>query len=235
MPDPVVIVSRALTTAEVDAEIEDILQRPYSYVLSPESEVGGFAASILEFPGCFAQGETIEGAYANIRSAAKEWLRAVFRLGQEVPCPVDPSARLVPLQLPHDIHAAARREATRQGCSVEDFVTQMVADQFRSDTALVAAIEAAVAPSLDRLKASFVARFPQLEASRGMVKGNKIKAFIYLTTTWPDLEESLITGVHVREDASSRALALADQLVMLIEGAVREDNDAVLRSRPAVA
>lgn len=210
MPHPVVIVSRALTTAEVDAEIDDILQRPYSYVFSPDPEVDGFAASILEFPGCFAQGETFDGAYTNIRSAAREWLRAVFRQGQAVPCPVDPSARLVPLQLPHDLHAAVRREAARQGSSLEDFVAQLLTDQFGSDTVLVAAIEAAVAPPLGRLQASFVARFPQLEASRGVVKGSKVKAFVYLTTTWPDLEEPLVVGAHVLEAESGDFQVTAD-------------------------
>jgi len=36
---------------------KEILRKPYARVLVPD-ENGGFFAEILEFPGCFAEGET---------------------------------------------------------------------------------------------------------------------------------------------------------------------------------
>lgn len=130
MPDPVFIVARALTTAEVDAEIDVILERPYSYAITPDPEVGGFAASILEFPGCFAQGQTVDGAYANIRSAAREWLRILIRQGKDVPPPLDPSARLVPLEVPHDVFAAVQRAAASKRLTASDLVLRMLTERF---------------------------------------------------------------------------------------------------------
>jgi predicted RNase H-like HicB family nuclease len=129
MPDPVVIVSRLLTTAEVDVEIDDILTRPYSYVFTPDETVGGFAASILEFTGCFAQGRTVEAAFENVRSAARVWLRIVLQQGQSVPPPLDPSTRIVPLEFPHDLHSVVQRAAAAEGLSASELVLRFISER----------------------------------------------------------------------------------------------------------
>lgn len=67
---------------------KEILRLPYSRVLTPEED-GGFSASVLEFPGCFAQGNSAAEAYANLEGAAESWLEAAFEQQIEIPQPVE--------------------------------------------------------------------------------------------------------------------------------------------------
>jgi predicted RNase H-like HicB family nuclease len=54
-------------------------------VLTFDEESGTYTATILEFPGCIAQGDTPQEAYKNIEKAAKGWVEAALSLGQEIP------------------------------------------------------------------------------------------------------------------------------------------------------
>ena len=54
---------------------EEYLKGPYTYILVPD-EMGGYAAEILEFPGCFAEGETANAAMKALDRAAAAWIRA---------------------------------------------------------------------------------------------------------------------------------------------------------------
>lgn len=67
----------------------DYLRFPYSRLLNADEETGGFTAKIVEFPGCFSEGDTIEEAARNIEIAAESWLEAVIERGQPVPEPFD--------------------------------------------------------------------------------------------------------------------------------------------------
>ncbi|KKK46677.1 hypothetical protein LCGC14_3162840, partial [marine sediment metagenome] len=49
----------------MDTQAEQILKRPYTRILVPEED-GSFSAEILEFPGCYADGETATDAYDNL-------------------------------------------------------------------------------------------------------------------------------------------------------------------------
>ncbi|MBV8452292.1 MAG: type II toxin-antitoxin system HicB family antitoxin [Deltaproteobacteria bacterium] len=46
---------------------------PYARVLTPE-ESGGYSAEMLEFPGCFAKGETADEAVHNLEEVAESWV-----------------------------------------------------------------------------------------------------------------------------------------------------------------
>ena len=43
-------------------------------IVRPESDAGGYSASIPALPGCHTQGETLEEVHANLREAAEGWL-----------------------------------------------------------------------------------------------------------------------------------------------------------------
>lgn len=75
-------VSQERMTKTVDC----YLRLPYKRVLIP-SEDGGFAAFILEFPGCCSQGETAQEAYEAIEDSARGWIAACLDLGRRIPKP----------------------------------------------------------------------------------------------------------------------------------------------------
>lgn len=67
---------------------KDYLKKPYSRVLIAEED-GGYSAKVLEFSGCFAEGDTIENAARNIENAAECWLMAAIDGGNEIPEPIN--------------------------------------------------------------------------------------------------------------------------------------------------
>lgn len=110
-------------------DIEEVLRRPYSRVITPDSE-GGYTAEIVEFPGCVTQGETLEEAYANLEDAARSWLEAVIEQDQVVPEPLAAAGEFsgkVVLRLPKSLHGKASRCADREGVSLNTFLITAVA------------------------------------------------------------------------------------------------------------
>jgi predicted RNase H-like HicB family nuclease len=61
-------------------------KKPYSRVFVPCD--GGYSARILEFPGCFAEGETLDEAAQNLDKAAEAWVAAALEQGQDIPGPI---------------------------------------------------------------------------------------------------------------------------------------------------
>jgi len=110
--------------------VESYLQQPYARIVIPVGP-SSFHAEILEFPGCFAQGETVESAYANLESAAESWIESCLARGQEIP---QPSSNLTysgrfALRLPRGIHRRAAQLAERDETSLNTFLVSAVAEK----------------------------------------------------------------------------------------------------------
>lgn len=91
-------------------------------------EPNGFHAEIPEFPGCFAQGNTLEEAYSNLEKAAESWIETCLSQGQEVPEPFSSltySGRIV-LRLPRSIHRQAATLAARDETSLNTYLVSAV-------------------------------------------------------------------------------------------------------------
>ena len=112
------------------ATATEYLKKPYGRLLVPEDE-GGYRAEIVEFPGCFAEGETAAEAAANLEDAAHSWLEATIAKGQTVPAPMeelDYSGKLV-VRLPKSLHRHAAYAANREGVSLNQFIVSSIAEQ----------------------------------------------------------------------------------------------------------
>src|SRR5229473_2938889 len=109
---------------------KEILRKPYARVLVPD-ENGGFFAEILEFPGCFAEGETAEQAYEQLEKAAESWIEAALEMNQEIPAPLaghDYSGK-VALRLPKSLHKKAAFIAEQDGVSLNQFFVYAIAER----------------------------------------------------------------------------------------------------------
>lgn len=92
-------------------------------------EPRGFHAQVLEFPGCYAQGDTLEEAYSNLEKAAESWIEVALGQGHEIPEPSSSttySGRIV-LRLPRSIHRQAAELAKRNETSLNTFLVSAVA------------------------------------------------------------------------------------------------------------
>lgn len=125
--------------------IEDYLKKPYARILIPD-ETGGYSAEILEFPGCFAEGETADEAMQALERAADSWIQAALDQGQAIPQPSIShgySGRIA-LRLPKSLHRKVAQCAERDATSINQFIlsaiaTKVGAEDFYQDmvTALV--------------------------------------------------------------------------------------------------
>jgi predicted RNase H-like HicB family nuclease len=117
------------TRAKQRVAAEEYLQRNYKRVLVPDPNGHGFTARLLEFPGCFADGQTAEEAYANLESAAAEWIEAASSQGQPIPDPAggDTYSGRIVLRLPRALHQQAAELAALNQTSLNQFLVSAIA------------------------------------------------------------------------------------------------------------
>jgi predicted RNase H-like HicB family nuclease len=119
----------------MEDKIQEYLKKPYSRILIPDFESGGFAAQILEFPGCFSEGKTPQKAYQNLEEAAYNWLESAIEQGMEIPAPfsAESYSGKVALRMPKSLHRQAMAIAKREGVSLNQFLVSAVASCVGAD------------------------------------------------------------------------------------------------------
>ena len=109
----------------------EYLKRPYGRLLVPDEDEGGYRAEIIEFPGCFAEGETAAEAVAHLEDAAFSWLESSLAKGHTIPEPMeetDYSGKFV-VRLPKSLHRYAAFAANREGVSLNQFAVSSIAER----------------------------------------------------------------------------------------------------------
>jgi predicted RNase H-like HicB family nuclease len=108
--------------------VEDYLREPYARVLVPDA-TGGYSAEMLEFPGCFAEGDTAEEAMQALERAAESWIQATLDQGQDIPEPfvTQGYSGQVALRLPKSLHRKCLQLAARDRVSLNTFLVSAVA------------------------------------------------------------------------------------------------------------
>ncbi len=115
------------TTTMTTKSAEEFLKEPYARVLIPETE-GGFSAEILEFPGCYAMGETADEALSNLTNVAISWIEIALSQGKKIPealAKYEGSGK-VALRLPRSTHHKAVQMAERENVSLNTFIVGAV-------------------------------------------------------------------------------------------------------------
>ena len=120
------LVTTTLSNAENNAE--KILKKPYARRLVPD-EVQGFTATIQEFPGCIAEGDTAEEALKNLDAAASSWVSVSLAHGREIREPIDfegCSGKLA-LRIPRGLHREIAELADLESCSINQLLNVAIA------------------------------------------------------------------------------------------------------------
>jgi predicted RNase H-like HicB family nuclease len=120
----------------------EYLKQGYARRLTPSPE-GGFTATIQEFPGLVAEGDTAEEAVRNLESAAHAWIDSVLQSGHEVPPPVDLGgySGKIALRLPRGLHKRAAEMASTEGVSLNQWLVSSVAHYLGTREALQVAVD----------------------------------------------------------------------------------------------
>lgn len=107
------------------------MRQPYLRILTPDAESETYAAEILEFPGCIAEGSSPEEAYQRLEKSAESWIEAAVDLGQSIPQPLSAKGfgGRVALRLPKSLHRQVALAAIRDGVSLNQFLVAAVAEK----------------------------------------------------------------------------------------------------------
>lgn len=115
-----------MTKSESD-KVKDILSKPYARRLVPD-ETGGFVASILEFPGCIAEGDTPDEAMSNLDAVASSWVEVALANGYTFRDPIDYHgySGKVALRLPRSLHRQVAELAELEVSSINQLLVMAI-------------------------------------------------------------------------------------------------------------
>lgn len=114
--------------SEIESKAKEILNKAYARRLVPD-EAGGYVASIQEFPGCVADGDSAEEALRNLDSAAEAWLEVALAHGQDVrePISLDGFSGKIALRAPRSLHRQVAELAELEGSSINQLLVMAIA------------------------------------------------------------------------------------------------------------
>jgi len=100
----------------------------YTRRLQPDPS-GGYTATIHEFPGCIAEGDTAEEALANLETTALSWIEAAEANNYPVAKPVDYEgcSGKIALRISRRLHQLAAERADLEGVSLNQFIGNSLA------------------------------------------------------------------------------------------------------------
>lgn len=112
----------------VTQKMSEILSKEYTRRLVPD-ESGGYVASIHEFPGCIAEGDTADEAIKNLDEVAASWVKVALSNGYEIREPVSfhGFSGKIALRIPRGLHKQAAELAEQEETSVNQLLVTAIA------------------------------------------------------------------------------------------------------------
>lgn len=136
--------------------VEDYTSLPYHLLLVRDGEDKGkpWTAYAEELPGCTSHGRTPDEALNGIQAAMAKWIGLALEEEREIPEPksaTSHSGRLL-LRMPRTLHADLTRASEREGVSLNQFITDVLAAAvaWRRSPAGTAAADATSTPPLNQ-------------------------------------------------------------------------------------
>ena len=121
---------------ELAIKTMEILNKSYARRLVPD-ETGGYVASIQEFPGCIADGDTPGEAMQNLEEAAASWIQVALSSGYEIRDPVSfyGYSGKIALRIPRGLHKQIAELAELEESSVNQLLVTAIASYTGSERA----------------------------------------------------------------------------------------------------
>lgn len=118
---------------ETSEKTVGILSKPYARRLVPD-ETGGYVASIQEFPGCVAEGDTPDAAIQNLDKAAASWVQVALSNGYEIRDPVSfhGYSGKIALRIPRGLHKQVAELAELEESSINQLLVSAIAQYLGS-------------------------------------------------------------------------------------------------------
>jgi antitoxin HicB len=115
--------------------VEELAARPWSREVVADED-GVFVASVPELEGCFADGDSVEEALANLEQVLREWLELAVEEHEAIPEPRRQSSELYSgrfsVRVPRSLHRALSERAAAEDSSLNQLVTVLLSAGLRS-------------------------------------------------------------------------------------------------------
>lgn len=150
----------------------EYLSLPYKRYLVYDSEIEVYTAGVEEFPGCIAEGETVEEALERLEQNALAWVEVELEEGRSIPQPLmfeEPSSSVrLSLRLPPALHRSAVDWARQNSTSLNQTVVTAVSYFLGAERAVASFVAGAHQwqPSLLTNRPGATTQFP-VGAGRG--------------------------------------------------------------------
>ncbi len=117
--------------------VDELAAQPWSREVVADED-GVFVASVPELEGCFADGDSMEEALANLEQVLREWLEFAVEERETIPEPRRQSSELhsgrFSVRVPRSLHRALSERAAAENSSLNQLVAVLLAAGVRSDT-----------------------------------------------------------------------------------------------------
>src|SRR6266511_3252459 len=120
--------------ADQKSRAEELFRQPWSREVLVDED-GAYLARVPELPGCFADGDSLEEALANLDVVLRGWLTISLERGDPIPAPrriADSFSGRFSVRVPRSLHEALSRRAEDEDCSLNQLVTVLLAEAVRS-------------------------------------------------------------------------------------------------------
>lgn len=122
---------------------------PYTYILLPDHEAGGYVIEVKGLPGCISQGDTADEATTRIREAMEVWIESHLEDGRPIPEPnqdeaADAYSGKFVVRVPKSLHRALAEAAEREGVSLNLLATTALAKEVGQTAPARAKVKVAV-------------------------------------------------------------------------------------------
>ncbi|PKM41876.1 MAG: toxin-antitoxin system HicB family antitoxin [Firmicutes bacterium HGW-Firmicutes-8] len=110
-------------------DLDYYLNLPYRIEIVPSPE-GGYAAKVVELPGCISQGQTLEEVAINIEDAKVCWLEVALEESMPIPEPMlnneEYSGKMV-VRMPKSMHRLLVERAKEENISLNQYINYQLA------------------------------------------------------------------------------------------------------------
>ncbi|MDI6601348.1 MAG: toxin-antitoxin system HicB family antitoxin [Thermoanaerobacteraceae bacterium] len=106
----------------MNKDMDYYMKLPYTIEIKPSPE-GGFAARIVELPGCITQADTIEEVYTMLEDAKRCWIEDALENSEKIPEPVgeEYSGKFV-VRIPKSLHKVLSERAAMEKVSLNQYI-----------------------------------------------------------------------------------------------------------------
>ena len=121
---------------DTQSRLEELLAQPWSREVVADED-GVFVASVPELEGCFADGDTVEAALANLDQVLRDWLALALEDGAKIPEPRRQDDELFSgrfsVRVPRSLHRRLSLRAEAEGASLNQLVAVLLAQSIQGD------------------------------------------------------------------------------------------------------